>query len=180
MHNTILQRVKQFLNVKTINLENLKSEKCQPPYLLRKPAPAPFFYPFFSLYSTHATIFSLLIITLYRNGTIQQKGITYYMTSFGVLHDVRLTNLNLFRWRHWEITSDLLFSKFLSGSSIIANFSFKQLLHFFKVGLYILYCLQISHVSLGACCFCFKVQYCTDKVVPFLELIKLNDFLWFA
>ena len=57
------------------------------------------------------------------------------MTSFGVLRDVRLTSINLFRWRHWEITSDLLFSKFLSGSSIAANFSFKQRFHFFKVGL---------------------------------------------
>ena len=35
--------------------------------------------------STHATFFSLLIITLYRNGTIQWKGITYYMTSFKYL-----------------------------------------------------------------------------------------------
>ena len=163
-----------------INLEKLKSEKCQPPSLLRKPAPAPFFYPFFLLYSTHATIFSLLIITLYPNGTIQYKGITYYRTSFSVFRDVRFSSLNLFRWWHWEITSDILFSKLLSGSSIIANFSFKQRLHFFKVGLYILYCLLISHVSLGACCFCFKVQYSTDKVVSLLELIKLNDFLWFA
>ena len=40
----------------------------------------------------HVTIFSLLIITLYRNQTIQQKGITYYMTSFGVLLDVRFTS----------------------------------------------------------------------------------------
>ena len=37
------------------------------------------------------------------------------MTSFGVLHDVMFTSLNLFLWRHLEITSDLLFSKFLYG-----------------------------------------------------------------
>ena len=59
----------------------------------------------------HATIFSLLIIILYRNGTIQ-KAITYYMTSFCVLRDVRFTSSKLFRWRHWGITSDLLFIKF--------------------------------------------------------------------
>ena len=32
---------------------------------------------------------------------------------------------------------------------------------------------MISHVSLGACCFCFKIQYSTDKVVSFLELINI-------
>ena len=33
--NTILQRVKEFLNVKMINLEKIKQEKCQPPTLQR-------------------------------------------------------------------------------------------------------------------------------------------------
>ena len=37
------------------------------------------------LHVTNATIFSLPIVTLYRNGTIQWKSITYYMTSFGVV-----------------------------------------------------------------------------------------------
>ena len=55
-----------------------------------------FRYPEFHV--AHAKIFSLLIITLYRNGAIQEKGITSYMTSFGVLRDVRLTSLNMFRW----------------------------------------------------------------------------------
>ena len=31
MHNTILQRVKELLNVKMINLEKIKQKKCQPP-----------------------------------------------------------------------------------------------------------------------------------------------------
>ena len=31
-----------------------------------------------------------------------------------------------------------------------------------------------------ACWFCFKVQYSTDKVVSFIDLTKLNNFLWFA
>ena len=31
MHKTILQRVKQFLNVEMINLEKTKEEKCQAP-----------------------------------------------------------------------------------------------------------------------------------------------------
>ena len=31
MHNTILQKVKQFLNVKMVNLEKIKLKKCQPP-----------------------------------------------------------------------------------------------------------------------------------------------------
>ena len=56
------------------------------------------------------------------------------MTSFGVLRDVKFTSLNLFWWRHWEITSNLLFSKFLSGLSIIAIFSFMQRLYFFQGG----------------------------------------------
>ena len=98
------------------------------------------------------------------------------MTSFGVLPDVSFTRLNLLWWLHWEITSDLLFSNFLSGTSITANFSFKKRLHFFKVGLLVLYCPLIFHVSLGACCFCFKLQYSVDKVVSFSNLIKLNDF----
>ena len=34
-------------------------------------------YRYSELHATHATILSLVIITLYRNGTIQQKGITY-------------------------------------------------------------------------------------------------------
>ena len=31
MHNTILQKVKEFLNLKMINLEKIKYQKCQPP-----------------------------------------------------------------------------------------------------------------------------------------------------
>ena len=37
---------------------------------------------------THATISILLIITLYRIGTVQEKDITYSMMSFGALPDV--------------------------------------------------------------------------------------------
>ena len=36
-----------------------------------------YIYRYSELHATHATILSLVIITLYRNGTIQQKGITY-------------------------------------------------------------------------------------------------------
>ena len=32
MHNTIFQGVKSFLNVKMINPEKIKQEKCQPPF----------------------------------------------------------------------------------------------------------------------------------------------------
>ena len=32
MYNTILERVKYFLDVKIINLENIPQEKCQPPF----------------------------------------------------------------------------------------------------------------------------------------------------
>ena len=42
-----------------------------------------------------------------------------------------------------------------------------------------LYCPLISHVSRGACCLSFKVHYSIDNV-SFLDLNKLNDFLWFA
>ena len=50
MHNTTLQRVKSFLNVKMINLEKIKQEKCQlppppppppPPPIKRAPPPPP-------------------------------------------------------------------------------------------------------------------------------------------
>ena len=36
-----------------------------------------YIYRYSELHATHATILSLVIITLSRNGTIQQKGITY-------------------------------------------------------------------------------------------------------
>ena len=39
MHNTILQRGKEFLNVKMINLEKIKKEKCQPPTHFKKTCP---------------------------------------------------------------------------------------------------------------------------------------------
>ena len=55
--------------------------------------------------------------------------------SFVVSRDAGLPAETLFRWRHCEINHDLLLSKFLSGSSIIANFLFKQRPRFFKVGL---------------------------------------------
>ena len=51
MHNTTLQRVKSFLNVKMINHEKIKQEKCQlpppppPSPLLRRCAPASYFHP---------------------------------------------------------------------------------------------------------------------------------------
>ena len=47
MHNTILQRVKELLNAKMINLEKINQKKCQPP-LLRRPALALYFHPFFN------------------------------------------------------------------------------------------------------------------------------------
>ena len=45
MHNTVLQRVKQFRNAKMIKLEKMKQEKCHIP-LLSRPAPGPYFHPF--------------------------------------------------------------------------------------------------------------------------------------
>ena len=51
----------------------------------------------------HATIFSLLILTIQYNRIIQYntiEGITYNMTLFGVLHGVSCTSLNLFCWRN--------------------------------------------------------------------------------
>ena len=102
------------------------------------------------------------------------------MMSFDVLSDVRFTSLNLFWWRRWEITSDLLFSKFLSGSSIIANFSFKQRLHIFKVGAISTILFFDFPCKSRDLLFCFKGQYSIDKVVSFLALVNLNDFLWFA
>ena len=31
-----------------INLKKIKKEKCKPPTLLRRPAPAPYFHPFYN------------------------------------------------------------------------------------------------------------------------------------
>ena len=42
VHDTILQRVKQFLNVKMKNLEKIKQEK--------SPGPAPYFHPLFKIF----------------------------------------------------------------------------------------------------------------------------------
>ena len=39
MYNKILQKVKQFLNVKMINIKKINYEKIQPPSFLRRPAP---------------------------------------------------------------------------------------------------------------------------------------------
>ena len=50
--------------------------------------------PFYNM--LHVASFSLLIITLYRSGAIQWKGIVDYKKSFGVLHDVRFASLKLF------------------------------------------------------------------------------------
>ena len=51
MHNTVLVRLEEFINAKIINLEKVKYEKYYPrpppPPLLRIPAPAPYFRPFF-------------------------------------------------------------------------------------------------------------------------------------
>ena len=45
-YNTILQRVKLFLNVKMVNIKKIKQEKSQSP-LSRRPAPAPYSSPLF-------------------------------------------------------------------------------------------------------------------------------------
>ena len=57
-------------------------------------------YRYLEFHVTHATIFSLLIITICSNRAIQNKGITYYMTSVAILQDMRFISLNLFRRRY--------------------------------------------------------------------------------
>ena len=57
-------------------------------------------YRYSEFHVTHAIIFSLLIITIYSNRTIQSKGTTYYMTSVVILQDMRFISLNLFRRRY--------------------------------------------------------------------------------
>ena len=52
------------------------------------------------------------------------------MTSPDVTFDANVLSLYLFLWRHWEMISDLLFSKFLSASSNISSFSVRHLLFF--------------------------------------------------
>ena len=71
MHNTILQRVKQFLDVKMINLEKIKYEKCQAP-LLRRPAPAPYFHHLFKNFSESpppGEVIKIYFPTLKRGGS---------------------------------------------------------------------------------------------------------------
>ena len=46
MNNTILPRIKEFLNVKMVNLEKIKQDKCQPSLLVRRRDPAPYFHSF--------------------------------------------------------------------------------------------------------------------------------------
>ena len=40
-----------------------------------------------------------------------------------VMFDANVLSLYLFLWRHWEMISDLLFKRFLPGSSNISSFS---------------------------------------------------------
>ena len=50
------------------------------------------------------------------------------MTSPGVMFNANVLSLYLFLWRQWELISDILFNKFLSGSSYISscNISWKS------------------------------------------------------
>ena len=92
--------------------------------------------------------------TLYR--AIQQKGIIYYWClTWRKTHYIKLVLVEVFCFGG-EITSDLLFSLFFPGSSMIATFSFKQRLHFFKVGLTALYCPLIPHASLRPAVFVLR------------------------
>ena len=50
-----------------------------------------------------------------------------------VILDANVLSLYLFLWRHWEMISDLLFNKFLSGSSNNSSFSVRHRLQRFEV-----------------------------------------------
>ena len=65
------------------------------------------------------------------------------------IFDTRVHNMCLFWWRHFDITSDFLFSKLFSLSSNILSFSFKQREHLFHWGLYALKWFFTAMLHLG-------------------------------
>ena len=73
----------------------------------------------------------------------------YYVMPWSFLLDARALSLYLFRWRHWEITSERLFNNISLGSSTISNFSCKHKLHLFELGFMIYSCLLCSRISVG-------------------------------
>ena len=102
------------------------------------------------------------------------------MTSWYWVFDARVSNMYLFWWRHFDITSDCLFSKWFSLTSNISSFSFKQWEYIFDWGLCALNWFFNTHVTFGLEFPAFKFQYWTDSFVSFLYLLMLNDLLWFA
>ena len=57
-------------------------------------------------------------------------------------------NLDLFRWQHWQMTSDCLFNKTLSGSPTISHFLCKNKLDLLELrtqNIYLLFALQDIH-----------------------------------
>ena len=58
----------------------------------------------------------------------------YYVMPRSLLLDTRVFSLYLFRWRHWEITSERLFNNISSGSFNISKFKCKYKLHLLNCG----------------------------------------------
>ena len=89
------------------------------------------------------------IFTTYISCTPAANYFHYYAMPWCFLLDTRVFSLYLFRWRHWEISSELLFNNFSSGSSNISNFSCKHKLHLFELGCMTYSCLLYSRIFVG-------------------------------
>ena len=77
------------------------------------------------------------------------KLLVYYVMIRSFLLDTTVFSLYLFRWRHWEITSERLFNNISLGSSTISNFSCKRKIRLFELGCMIYICLLYSRISVG-------------------------------
>ena len=62
------------------------------------------------------------------------RGKCNYIMSPDFMLEVNLFSLYLFWFRLWEMISDLLFNRFLSGLSDISSFSVKHKLQCFEIG----------------------------------------------
>ena len=114
MHNTVLERVIQFLYVKMINLEKSKYEKYQSPtslpahthtytHTLREPAPALYLHPLFLIFQIRpfgGSNQNLLPPALKQGGEVQTMLYTIFRRKTNLKRD--LLDLNIFGSSEYE------------------------------------------------------------------------------